>query len=85
MHLQENTLFDLYLRIKVTQIDAQYPLHHAFYAPSKFAVATSNSLGDAFTKIHDLTIDLNLGLEVIRSVAKYTVHFTSCGLYTCKD
>ena len=38
MHLQENTL------IKVTQNVVQYPLHHVRYAPSKSAVATSDSL-----------------------------------------
>ena len=30
MHLQENTLFDL--GVKVTRIVAQYPLHHVTYA-----------------------------------------------------
>ena len=50
MHLNENTLFDLDLWIKVTQDVAQYPLHHVTYSDSKFEVATSNSLGgDAFT------------------------------------
>ena len=28
MHVQENTLFDLYLGLKVTLNVAQYPLHH---------------------------------------------------------
>ena len=50
MHLQENTLFDLDLGVKVTQNVAQYPLHHVTYAPAKFEVATSNSLGDPFTR-----------------------------------
>ena len=52
MHLQENTLFDIDLGIKVTQNVARYPLHHVAYAYTctKFEVATSNSLGgDAFT------------------------------------
>ena len=39
MHLQEITLFDL-------DHVAQYPLHHATYAPVKFEVATGE---DAFT------------------------------------
>ena len=43
MHLQENTLFDLL--VKVTQNLAQYFLHHVTYAPAKFKVATANSLG----------------------------------------
>ena len=51
MHLQENTLFDLDLGVKVTQNDAQYPLHHVTYSHSKFEVATLNSLGgDTFTR-----------------------------------
>ena len=32
--------------VKVTRNIAQYPLHHVVYAPAKFAVATSNGLGD---------------------------------------
>ena len=42
MCLQENTLVDLELRVKVKGIDAQYPLHHVTYAPVKFEVNTSN-------------------------------------------
>ena len=50
MHLNENTLFDLDLGVKVTQDYAQYPLHHVTYSDTKFEVAMSNSLGvDAFT------------------------------------
>ena len=40
-HFQENTLYDL-----DTQDVAQYPLHHMTYAPAKFEVAMSNSLGE---------------------------------------
>ena len=48
MHLNENTLFDL--GVKVTQDVAQYPLHNVTYSDTKFEVATSNGLGgDAFT------------------------------------
>ena len=51
MHLQENTLYDLDLVVKVTQNVVQYPLNHMTYAPAKFEVATSNSLGeDGFTR-----------------------------------
>ena len=46
MHLQENTLFDLDLGVKVTRNFAQYPLHHVIYASTKFEVATSNGLGE---------------------------------------
>ena len=42
MHLQENTLFDLDLWVKVPGNVAQYPLHPATYVPVKFEVNTSN-------------------------------------------
>ena len=42
MHLQENTLFDLDLGVKVTQNVAQYPLHHVTYGLAKFDIATSH-------------------------------------------
>ena len=41
--------FDLDLKVMVTQNVAQYPPHNVTYAPAKFAVATSNGLGVAFT------------------------------------
>ena len=51
LHLQENTLFDLDLVVKVTQNFVQYPSNHMTYAPAKFEAATSNSLGeDGFTR-----------------------------------
>ena len=51
MHLQENTLYDLDLVVKVTQNVVQCPPNHMTYAPAKFEVATSNSLGeDGFTR-----------------------------------
>ena len=51
MHLQENTLFDLDLGVKVTQNVAQYPLHHVTYSATKFEVAMANGLGgDTFTR-----------------------------------
>ena len=40
MHLQENTLFDIDLGVKVTQNVAQYPQHHVTYAPAEFDIAT---------------------------------------------
>ena len=54
MHLHENILFELDPdpNVKVKQNVAQFPLHHVIYAPAKFAVATSNDLGEyAFTRI----------------------------------
>ena len=51
MPLQENTLYDLDLVVKVTQNVVQYPVSHMTYAPAKFEAATSNSLGeDGFTR-----------------------------------
>ena len=51
IHLQVNTLFDLYLGVKVTQNVAQYPLHHVTYSATKFEAATSYRLGgDRFTR-----------------------------------
>ena len=56
MHLQESTLFDLDLQVKVTQVKvtlnvAQCPLHHVTYAPTEFEVTTSKALGgEAFTR-----------------------------------
>ena len=46
IHLQENTF-----SVKVTQYDAQYPLHHVTYSATKFEVTASNGLeGDTFTR-----------------------------------
>ena len=42
LHLQENTLYDLDLVIKVTQNVVQYHPHHVTYAPVKFAIAMFN-------------------------------------------
>ena len=51
LSLQENTLYDLDLGVKVTYNVAQYSTHHVIYAPAKFEVAKSNRLGDkAFTR-----------------------------------
>ena len=51
VHLQEKTLYDLHLVIKVSQNVVQYPPNHMTYAPAKFEVAASISLGeDGFTR-----------------------------------
>ena len=51
MHLQENTLYDLDLVVKAAKNVVQCPPNHMTYAPAKFEVATSNSLGeDVFTR-----------------------------------
>ena len=57
MHLQENTLFDLDLWVKVTGNDVLCPLHHVTYAATEFEVTTSNSL-EAFTRKFKLTLIL---------------------------
>ena len=51
MHLQENTLFDLDLWVKVTRNVAKCPLYHVTYAPTELEVTTSKGLEDgAFTR-----------------------------------
>ena len=61
MYLQENTLFDIELRVKVTENIAQYPLHHVTYAHIKYELNTSNGLGgdEFFKKIHYLAFGLD--------------------------
>ena len=50
MHLQENTLFDFDLWVKVIPNVAQCLLHHVTYAPTEFEVTTSKGLGgEAYT------------------------------------
>ena len=63
-------IFDLDLGFKVSQNVAQYPIHHVTYLATKFEVATSKGLGDAFKKIQCLTFDLG----VTRNVAQYPIH-----------
>ena len=75
MYLQESTLYGLDLGVKVTQNVAQYPPHHATYAPVKFEVAMSNGLGDdAFTRKY----------IIWRSHEVLSVPLTSCDICTCK-
>ena len=46
-----NTLFDLYLGVKVTQNVDQYPLHHVTYSATKSEDATSKGFGvNTFTR-----------------------------------
>ena len=76
MHLQESTLFDLDLPVKVTLNVAQCPMHHVTYAPTKFEVTTSKALGGEalYKKIQYLTFDLDLGVKVTQNVAQYPLH-----------
>ena len=51
MHLQESTLFDLDLQVKVALNVAQCSLHHVTYASTEFEVTMSKALGgEAFTR-----------------------------------
>ena len=51
IHLQENTLNDLDLQVKVTPNVVQCPLHHVTYAHKEFEITTSKALGgEAFTR-----------------------------------
>ena len=73
MHLQECTLFDLDLQVKVTLNVAYCPLHHLTYAPTEFEVTTSKALGgEAFTR--NSIFDLDLGVKVTQNAAKYPLH-----------
>ena len=50
-HLQKNTLYDLDLWVKVTPNVVQCPQNHMTFAPAKFEIAMSSSLGEnAFTR-----------------------------------
>ena len=59
-HLQENTLFDL--GVKVTQNASQYPLHHVNYVPAKFEVAMFRHLQE--NTLFDLSMAFTLGSTV---------------------
>ena len=63
MHLQESTLFDLDLLVKVTLNVVQCPLHHVTYAPTEFEVTMLKALGgEAFTrKFNILPLSSTLG------------------------
>ena len=62
MHLQENEFFDLELGVKVRQNLSQYSLHHVTFTATKFEVATSSGLGDAFTR-ENIVRPLGQGLK----------------------
>ena len=51
MHLQDSTLFDLDLQVKVTLNVVQWPLHHVTYVPTGFKVTASKAFGgEAFAR-----------------------------------
>ena len=71
MHLQESTLFDLDLQVKVTLNVAQCRLHHVTYASTEFEVTTSKAVGgEAFTR----NSIFDLGVKVTQNVAQYPLH-----------
>ena len=70
MHLQENTLFDLDLG--VTGNAAQYHLQHLTNADAKLEVATSNGLGDVFTRKYN--IRHWPWVKVTRNAVQYPLH-----------
>ena len=81
MHLQENTLFDLW--VKVTGNVAQYPLHHLTYAYVNLEVNTSNGKGkDAFTRKYIILLWFWPLGQGHRKFCR--VPFTSYDLCTCK-
>ena len=72
MHLQENTLFDLDLQVKVTLNVAQCPLHHVTYAPTKFEVTVKSfRRRSIYKKIQYLTLTLG---KVTQNVAQCPLH-----------
>ena len=80
MHLQENTLYDLDLVVKVTQNVVQYSPNYMTYSPAQFEVATSNSLReDAFTRKYIMTLILgSMSHKMLPSTS------TLCDLCTCE-
>ena len=66
-------IFDLDLGVNVTQIVAQYPLHHVPYSATKFEVVTSKGLGGDALQENSI-FDLVLGVKVTRNVAQYPLH-----------
>ena len=66
MHLQESTLFDLDLQVKVTLNVAQCPLHHVTYASTEFEVTTSKASSIIDTKIRYLKLGVRYFIAHIK-------------------
>ena len=81
MHLQENTLFDLNLAVKVTQNVALNNPHHVIYVTVKFKVVMSNGLGQYIFTRKNIILPSNWGQGHTKCSQ---VHSTSCDLCTCK-
>ena len=74
MHLQESTLFDLDLQVKVTLNVAQCPLHYVTYATTEFEVTKSFRRRNIYKKIQYLTFEFDLGVKVTQKIAQYHLH-----------
>ena len=76
MHLQENTLFDLDLGIKVTKNIAQCPRHHMTYAlvPAKLDIMLQLTVKEKMHLQESTLFDLDLWVKVTRSVAHCPLH-----------
>ena len=82
MHLQENTFFDLDLKVNVTQNVAQCALQHVTYA-----VTTSKGLGLEEMHLQENTF-FDLRIKVTRNIAKSVyimgpIQLQSFGVTTC--
>ena len=99
MYIQENTLYDLDLGVKVTCNFAQCSPNHVIYAPAKFKVAELNRLGEeAFIRktLFDLAVKVTQSIFSQENtlfdidpqgqghMKCCPVPSTSCDLRTCK-
>ena len=71
MHLQENTINDLDLQVKVTRNVDLCPLHHVTMHLQSLML-----LHQSFRRrgIYNLLFDLDLGVKVTQNVAQYPRH-----------
>ena len=67
-------IFELDLWVTVTWLIATNPLHHVSYAPAKFKVAMSNSLGGNAITSKYIILTFDLGIKVTWNVAQYPLH-----------
>ena len=65
MHLQENTLFDLDLGVKLTQNVAQYPLVLRLPCPT---------VKEEMHLQENTLFDLDIGVKITQNVAQYHLH-----------
>ena len=82
MHVQENTLYDLDIRVRVTQNVAQYSLHHVTYALTTFETISKILMtGPRLVKEMHLQentfYDLDLGIKVTQKIAQCRPHLVT--------